>query len=265
MIIVIPTKNEERHILRAIKSAKNLSNEIYIFDSQSEDSTLDIAQELNVEVIQAPENIFFAEKMNFIYQYPRFANKYILRHDADEVISQKDAQIIKNAMIDPNTDCFTLSRKLGFAGFKLSFGGTTLPVLRLALQNSVIYENTPLDERILIKSEKKVQNLPAIIYDCPMLGFYDWIEKHNRYSEIESKLIFKTKKISSLNKPFKVKLYYMLPPIIRPFLYFFYRYVILLGFLDKKPGFIFHISHSLIYRLIIDVKLIILNLKQGNL
>ena len=133
MIIVIPTKNEEKHVLRAIKSAKNLSNKIYIFDSQSEDLTLKIAQKQNIEVIQTPENILFAEKMNFIYQYPRFANKYIFRHDADEVISKKDAQIIKNAMIDPKSDCFTLKRKLVFAGFKLNFGGTTLPVLRLAL------------------------------------------------------------------------------------------------------------------------------------
>ena len=45
-----------------------------------------------------------------------------------------------------------------------------------------------------------------------------------------------------------------LPPLIRPFLYFFYRYVLKGGFLDGRPGFIFHFMQALWFPLLIDVK-----------
>ena len=35
MIVVIPTKNESKHILRAISSARNLSNIIMIYSEES--------------------------------------------------------------------------------------------------------------------------------------------------------------------------------------------------------------------------------------
>ena len=58
MIVVIPTKNESKHIIRAISSAKNLSNKIYVVDSQSQNSTIELALSQNVEIIQAPKYKF---------------------------------------------------------------------------------------------------------------------------------------------------------------------------------------------------------------
>jgi hypothetical protein len=47
----------------------------------------------------------------------------------------------------------------------------------------------------------------------------------------------------------------MLPLYLRPFLYFFYRYFLRLGFLDGKEGFIFHFHQALWYRLLVDINL----------
>ncbi len=47
----------------------------------------------------------------------------------------------------------------------------------------------------------------------------------------------------------RYKIWNNLPPYIRPFLYFFYRYILRFGFLD---GFIFHFYHGFVYYLIID-------------
>ena len=56
----------------------------------------------------------------------------------------------------------------------------------------------------------------------------------------------------------------LLPPLVRPFLYYFYRYVIRLGFLDGKAGFVYHLIHGLFYRLLIDVKYLELKHKKTN-
>jgi len=49
--------------------------------------------------------------------------------------------------------------------------------------------------------------------------------------------------------------FFRLPLYIRPFLYFFYRYVILLGFLDGKQGAIFHFMQAFWFRLVWDIRL----------
>jgi len=55
---------------------------------------------------------------------------------------------------------------------------------------------------------------------------------------------------------------HLLPPLIRPFIYYLYRYFLRLGFLDGKVGFIYHTLHGLFYRLLIDVKFIEMKYKE---
>jgi len=49
--------------------------------------------------------------------------------------------------------------------------------------------------------------------------------------------------------------WYRLPLYVRPFLLFFYRYVVRLGFLDGKQAFLYHFSQALLYRLLVDVRI----------
>src|SRR5512133_1038975 len=46
-----------------------------------------------------------------------------------------------------------------------------------------------------------------------------------------------------------------LPLYVRPCLYFFYRYVVRLGFLDGRQGFVFHVLQGFWYRLLVDINL----------
>ncbi len=43
--------------------------------------------------------------------------------------------------------------------------------------------------------------------------------------------------------------------VVRPFLYFIYRYFVRLGFLGGKEGLIFHFPQAFWYRFLIDAKL----------
>jgi hypothetical protein len=52
----------------------------------------------------------------------------------------------------------------------------------------------------------------------------------------------------------KENVYSRTPLFVRPFFYFLYRYVLCLGFLDGKPGLIFHVLQGFWYRFYIDAK-----------
>ena len=60
------------------------------------------------------------------------------------------------------------------------------------------------------------------------------------------------------------QLYGRLPLYVRPFVYFFYRYVVLLGFLDGKEGGIFHFLQAFWFRLVWDMRLDELERKQKS-
>jgi hypothetical protein len=65
----------------------------------------------------------------------------------------------------------------------------------------------------------------------------------------------------------KEKIYSKTPLGVRPLLYFFYRYIIRLGFLDGFQGFIFHFMQGFWYRLLVDIKIFEaeLYLKEGKI
>ena len=50
-------------------------------------------------------------------------------------------------------------------------------------------------------------------------------------------------------------LWYRMPLYVRPFLYFIYRYFVLLGILDGKNGLIFHFLQAFWFRFVVDVRL----------
>jgi glycosyltransferase involved in cell wall biosynthesis len=61
--VIILTKNEEKNILRAIKSV-DFADEIIIADDGSEDKTIAVAKKYNVKIISLKTTHSFSEKRN---------------------------------------------------------------------------------------------------------------------------------------------------------------------------------------------------------
>ena len=51
-------------------------------------------------------------------------------------------------------------------------------------------------------------------------------------------------------------LYYRLPPFLRARLYYWYRYYLLLGFLDGREGKIFYFLQAYWYRFLVDARIV---------
>lgn len=95
-----------------------------------------------------------------------------------------------------------------------------------------------------------------------------WIAKHNRYAALQALDEFEQSKnrvplrlsdYLTASYPQRIvgkrQLWYRLPIYLRPVLYFLYRYILRLGFLDGRAGFIFHVLHAFWYRLLVDIHL----------
>lgn len=97
-----------------------------------------------------------------------------------------------------------------------------------------------------------------------------WIQKHNRISAYAAQFRFDQsghsdfgKKTSSASGSvegrrrifIKDRIVARLPFWLQPLLYFFYRYIIKLGFLDGKEGLIYYVLHDFWYPWLIEAKI----------
>jgi hypothetical protein len=96
-------------------------------------------------------------------------------------------------------------------------------------------------------------------------GLSHWIEKHNQYAALEAQELLQHRVDGQIavalrgsqaerKRWLRYRVYNRLPPLVRPFLYFFYRYVIRGGFLDGREAFIYHFLHALWFHLLIDAR-----------
>jgi len=265
LTFVIPTINEQSNIGRCIEAILNSGfRKILVVDSMSSDQTVEIAMSYGCETVSRPFNSF-SEKMNWVANEYPFETEWVVRVDADEVI--EGSFYDKWVSLKKNKNGYKIQRRLSYKGKILKYGGWgRLKDIRVWRKGCIAYQNSKLDEQIYITSNlvgdfhvqfidesnkrlKHDDNIPLLTSE--------WLDKHNRYSTYEATTFISDieSEILDFRKILKKNVYYRIPIFIRPFVNFFVRYILLLGFLDGKRGFEFHILHSLFYRFIVDCKI----------
>lgn len=114
-----------------------------------------------------------------------------------------------------------------------------------------------INEHIVLQG--KTAKLKHYFVDDNQKPMRFWWQKHIDYAQKEALSLFQDNsneiQVNLWGSQAERKLWIRyriwnkLPVYIRPFIYFFYRYFLRLGFLD---GFVFHFYHGLVYYLIID-------------
>jgi glycosyltransferase involved in cell wall biosynthesis len=257
LVVAIPVKNEERHVVRVYNSATKISKNIFFFDSDSTDDTPSLIQSCGAVLVDCPSVASFSEKLNFIYSYPPFHDCMIFVLHADETISSSSVQRLLNILkVSQTCDAYSVIRQSYFLELPLKWGRSSQRSIRLARYKSIKYQDTLIDEDIILKDPKgAVIHTSSIVVDNPIMTASQWFAKHNTYSDREAQVL-RMPEFGVGSKPPRLRLYYNLPILLRPFLLFFVRYVLLLGFLDGRAGLAYHLSHSLVYRLMVDIKIL---------
>lgn len=263
MLIAVLTKDEEANIGRCLSSVVPLGCDVVVVDSGSTDRTVDIAREMGARV-EYHEFLSIARQRNWVLSELAKGYDWVLFLDADERLSAALQSEVAELPPPARTGIagYYLMRHFYFMGRHLRHGGLSgNRVLRLLdPTRSSVVEQTRTLEYAAVKGRVGSLKSPLIHENAKPLS--DWIRKHDWYSTREAEDEFAgmgtTGPDVTENKLYSLinaRVVRRIPPLARPFLYFVYNYFLRLGFLDGKPGFIYHFMHDLWYPLLTAAKL----------
>lgn len=270
LTVIILAKDEEIHIQRAIVSASKVSRDIYVIDSGSADRTTDIAIASGAKVLRN-EWVNHSVQFNWaLAQLPR-TTEWVLRLDADEILSDALVQEIHRRLagLPSKVSGVSVGRRMNFLGERVRWGGVfPTRTIRLFKFGRGRCEDRWMDEHIVVDGD--TAHFSGEIIDDNARSLTWWTTKHNHYASLEAIEVldleygFLKRDIlhrGSLNSNanfkrwIKDRLYIKIPAGLRSLLYFIYRYVIRLGFLEKGAASYFHILQGFWYRYLVDAKI----------
>lgn len=220
---IIPTFNEEDNIADAIKSV-DWADEILVVDSFSTDHTIKYAKMNNARVIQR-EYEHSASQKN--WAIPQASHNWIFLLDADERCTEElRNEIVQVVSSEPDINAFWISRENFFMGKKVRYSGWgNDKVVRLFKRDYCKYENKSVHAEII--TEGPIGKLKSVIKHNTYKSIQHYFAKIDRYSTYAANDLIK--------KHSSVGIYHLW---IKPTWRFFKHYILNLGFLDGKVGYI---------------------------
>jgi len=222
---LIITHNEAHHINKVLESV-SFADEIIVVDSFSNDGTLEKLQlSPNVNVFQN-KFLDFANQRNFAIS--KATSDWILFVDADELLPLSLVKEIRETIKLPtNLVAYEIPRKFVFKEKILNYSGLqTDYILRLFKRNKAYY-NTTFKVHEVLEVNGKVGRLQNPMYHYSFSDYESYKAKTEHYARLKAKMLFKKGK-----RPTFYDFY------VRPAYKFLYNYIIRLGFLDGKEGYI---------------------------
>lgn len=269
LVAVVLTLNEAQHLPRCLASLAGVADAALVADCFSTDDTVRIAQAHGARVVQHPF-INQATQFNWALTQLDADADWVLRIDADEVLTPALAAEIRERLpgLDPDIDGVYCGRRMTFQGQRIRFGGLfPIRVLRLFRAGRGQCENRWMDEHIKVAGP--TVDFRHELIDDNLNSLTWWTTKHNNYASREAVDLLNLEygfmprdSVASLRggsqagvkRWIKENVYARLPGGFRALVYFLYRYVIRLGFLDGQAGFAFHFLQGFWYRYLVDAK-----------
>jgi glycosyltransferase involved in cell wall biosynthesis len=262
--VILLSFNSEDTLGATLSRARLVSDEIFVVDSGSRDRTLEIAQEAGAAVVEHPFEHYGAQRNWAIDNLP-VTSSWQLHLDADEWMDDRLVEAIRALPDDPPHFGYFLPRYVKFLGRVLRHGGMN-PTwhLRLFRTGAGRCEDRKYDQHFLLLSGSSAR-LPGAIIDDNRMPLSEWTARHNRWADNEVAELDsgpQTERIrpDARGNPIERKRYMRekynrMPLFVRPFMLFFYRYFLRLGFLDGREGFIYWILQSFWFRFLVDAKI----------
>lgn len=217
--IVVITYNEERNIVRCLKSVQ-WADEILVIDSGSNDRTCQLAQTLGAKVVHQPWLGFGLQKR---FATAQAKHHWVLSLDADEWLSDDLSQTIQGLLAShPKKSAYQVRRRHFFMGRLLRYG-ISYPddITRLYHRQKANWNTNPVHESIQVEGHLSFVKGDLLHESAPNLERY--IEKLNQYTSIQAEQ--KKHRRSHIG-------HLMFLPLWQ----FVRGYIFKLGFLDGVPG-----------------------------
>lgn len=268
--VIILTKDEQLHIKRCLERLWDLNpRQIFIVDCFSVDATKAIVESFSAHLAtndQRLTTVHFVEhawpgnqaaQFNWALDNLPIEGSWVLRLDADEYLFEDTIEEVQSLLpkwegkkvtaggLPPDVTSLSLSRARYFCNRKIRFGNPEIELVRFFKFGFGRSSQSEMDEHI-VTSEGTNYKLKGKFVDHSLISMDEWREKHRNYAKREARMAV------SGNANANKRMYYRLPPYLRAFAYFSYRYFLRLGFLDGYPGWMWHFYQGLWYRLLVD-------------
>jgi glycosyltransferase involved in cell wall biosynthesis len=263
LTVVIPTRDEESNLRRALESLKPLGARIFIVDSGSTDGTVALA-EADGCAVASHEWTNYAEQFQWALDHIPWRTSWVMRLDADERLTPELVAELQKELpaADESVSGFEMKRRVYFWGRWIRHGGYYPTwLVRIWRSGRGRIESRWMDEHIVV-SGGSIARLDHDLIDENHKGLSFWTDKHNRYAdrEVRDLLALAAEEIAVAGQAgrrrwMKKNLYARSPRFARAFVYWFLRYFVLRGFLDGKAGLVFHFLQGFWYRFLVDAKL----------
>ncbi|MHB8453232.1 MAG: glycosyltransferase family 2 protein [Acidiferrobacterales bacterium] len=216
------TCNAARCFAESLASVALLTQDIVVVDSGSTDDTLAIAGRFGAR-IQSRAWPGFGPQKQFAVEQTR--HDWVLILDADEVLSPRAAESIRQALAHPNKPAaFLLPRYNYFHAKRIRFGDWgNDTVLRLVDRRRGRFSNDAVHERWL--AEGPVRRLNAPITHYSFENYKAMLAKLDHYSDLNAQALVRRGRSVGRTEP-----------LLHAIAAFFKGYVLRLGFLDGSDG-----------------------------
>ena len=258
--VIIAARNEAHNLPRCLESLRDV-REVYVIDSQSTDGTVEVAQSHGAHVVQFHYQGGWPKKRQWAMDSLPITYDWIFLVDADEALTPQLANEIRSAIQNSEFDGYYVALRMFFLGRELRHSGANFYKLSLFRRGKGRFEcrlkdqdksmaDMEVHEHIVVGDEARgrVAHLkhPLLHHNVESLSRY--IRKHDEYSNWEAKVWLEGEANSKDLPPslwgsqaqrrrWLRKWFFSIPG--SPALYFFYKYVFSLGFLDGIPGLIY--------------------------
>jgi len=245
--VAVPVKNEEANLARCLAQLGRFA-EVVVLDSDSSDSTQEIAASFGARIINFKWDGRYPKKRNWFLINHAPDQDWVLFLDADEIVDDAFCEAISEAVKSEKYNGYWLNYTNYFLGRRLRHG---LPQRKLAF----FRVGTALYERI---EENRWSALDMEIHEHPIVsgpvgeitteiehnddrGIVKFIERHVDYAKWEAERYRQMKgnisnKREGLTRRQRIK-YNNISRWWYPIFYFLYSYILRLGFLDGHAGF----------------------------
>ncbi|TCT03967.1 glycosyltransferase family 2 protein [Aquabacter spiritensis] len=260
--VLILTYNEEANIADCIRSLK-WRDDVHVLDSLSTDQTRRLAEDLGAAVHERAFTNYADQRMAGL-ALP-FRHDWVVMLDADERVTPELAEEIDGllAEVGAGVAMARVRRKdILFDRWLRRSSGYPTWFPRLIRRGRVRVEREINEDYI---ADGEVVHLSGHILHHPFAKGIDWwFERHNRYSAMEAHRLMAEQAVSlpplglaftrdpaARRRVLKAWLYRM---PARPLVVFVYLYVLRMGFLDGRAGYLYALMR-MSYEVMIDAKM----------
>lgn len=226
--VVIITKNEEKNIERCLKSVQ-WADEIVVVDSGSIDRTIEICLQYGCKIIDT-EWMGFGRTKKLCVDSASY--DWIFSIDADEEVTESLCGRIKEILSSQEKyKGYRIKRNSFYLGRMIKYcWGRDFP-LRLFNRRYGNFNDKTIHESVRMKGPVNKIKEPMLHYAYPSIESH--IKKMSLYSSLGAERLFGEGKRA-----------FLLNAVSRGFFKFLKMYLLQMGFLDKKEGFVLSVMSA---------------------